>query len=71
MDFGITIPNYGPVARRDAITAIAGQAEALGFNLMAIADHIVIPKTWNSSIPIRRPGGSTPSMAATAWNRWR
>ena len=56
MDFGMTIPNYGPLARRDAIVAIAGQSEALGFNIMAIADHIVIPKTWNSFYPYSPTG---------------
>ena len=56
MDFGITIPNYGPLARRDAIAAIARQAEALGFGFMAIADHIVIPKTWNSFYPYSPTG---------------
>jgi len=56
MDFGMTIPNYGPLARRDAITAIAGQSEALGFSIMAIADHIVIPKTWNSFYPYSPTG---------------
>ena len=56
MDFGMTIPNYGPLARRDAIAAIARQAEALGFGMMAIADHIVIPKTWNSFYPYSPTG---------------
>ena len=56
MDFGTTIPNYGPLARRDAIVAIAGQSEALGFSMMAIADHIVIPKTWNSFYPYSPTG---------------
>ena len=56
MDFGMTIPNCGPLARRDSIAAIAGQAEALGFTVMAIADHIVIPKTWNSFYPYSPTG---------------
>ena len=56
MDFGMTIPNYGPLARRDAIAAIARQAETLGFSMMAIADHIVIPKTWSSFYPYSPTG---------------
>jgi probable F420-dependent oxidoreductase len=56
MDFGLTIPNYGPLARRDPIMAIAKQGEALGFNHMAIADHLVIPKKWNSFYPYSPTG---------------
>ncbi len=56
MEYGITIPNFGPLARREPITKIARQGEALGFTHMAIADHIVIPKTWNSFYPYSPTG---------------
>lgn len=56
MEFGITIPNYGPLAKRDEVMEIARQAEELGFGHIAIADHIVIPKTWNSFYPYSPTG---------------
>lgn len=56
MKFGMTIPNFGPLARREPIMAIARQGEALGFNLMAMADHLVIPKNWSSPYPYSASG---------------
>jgi probable F420-dependent oxidoreductase len=56
MDFGMTIPNSGPLARREPIMTIARQGEALGFNYMAMADHLVIPKSWNSRYPYSASG---------------
>ena len=56
MDFGITIPNYGPLARREEVMQIARQGEELGFGHIAIADHIVIPKIWNSFYPYSPTG---------------
>lgn len=56
MQFGLTIPNYGPLATRSAIKQIASQGEELGFSIFAIADHIVIPKSWQSPYPYSPTG---------------
>ena len=56
MNFGMTIPNYGLLAEAKAIKAISHQAEELGFNLMAIADHLVIPKRWKAVYPYSATG---------------
>lgn len=56
MQLGITIPPYGPLATGDSIRAIAEQGEALGFTLMAVPDHVVIPKQWAHRYPYTTSG---------------
>jgi len=56
MQLGITIPPFGPLAKPVAIRAIAEQGEALGFTLMAVADHVVIPKRWAHRYPYTTSG---------------
>ena len=54
MQFGMTIPARGPLAHAEAIAAIARRAEELGFQIMAIPDHIVIPKNWEPVYPYEK-----------------
>jgi probable F420-dependent oxidoreductase len=45
MRFGVTLPNFGMHAKKDAILKIAKTAEELGFDSLWVSDHIVIPKS--------------------------
>ena len=40
---GLNLPNYGPLGTRDAVTAIAERAEALGYASLWTSDHILLP----------------------------
>ena len=51
MEFGLSIPNRGPMATPEAIKALAAKAEESGFVRLAIPDHIVIPKSYASRYP--------------------
>ena len=59
MKYGAFLPHIGPLARGDVMTNIrmtAQTAEALGFDSVWTADHIVIPKQINSRYPYTASG---------------
>jgi len=58
MEFGFNIPNAGPLATPGAIRQIVERGEALGFTLIAIPDHIVIPRSFRPVYPYT-PTGET------------
>ncbi|MDA1188355.1 MAG: LLM class F420-dependent oxidoreductase [Chloroflexi bacterium] len=60
--FGVTIPTRGPLATRAGITTIAKKAEELGFDILSVSDHIVIPKGIASAYPYS-PTGEYPGDA--------
>lgn len=51
MDYGFSIPTRGVLATRDSVLALARRGEELGFNYLAIPDHIVIPRSISSPYP--------------------
>ena len=51
MKFGFYLPHHGPTAQPKALIRIAQQGDQLGFDSMVVGDHIVVPKTVNSSYP--------------------
>jgi probable F420-dependent oxidoreductase len=51
MDYGFSIPTRGTLATREGVLALARQGEDLGFNYLAIPDHIVIPRQIGSPYP--------------------
>ena len=51
MEFGLTIPNRGPLATPEAIRAVAAKAEESGFVRLAIPDLIVVPTSYASRYP--------------------
>ena len=56
MRYGFSVPNGGPLARADAIRAIAGKGENLGFDCVVAPDHIIIPKSIASPYPYSESG---------------
>ena len=51
MEFGLTIPNRGPMATPEAIRALAAKAEDSGFVRLAVPDLMVVPKSYASRYP--------------------
>ena len=51
MEFGFYVPTRGPMATRDGYASLAGRAEALGFDIIAVSDHVVIPSRIDSTYP--------------------
>jgi len=51
MDYGFSIPTRGALANREGVLALAKRGEELGFNYLAIPDHIVIPRRIASPYP--------------------
>jgi probable F420-dependent oxidoreductase len=45
MKIGVNLHNYGPFASKPAIDAIAERSEALGYDSIWTADHILVPRT--------------------------
>ncbi|MEK7215387.1 MAG: LLM class F420-dependent oxidoreductase [Chloroflexota bacterium] len=56
MHYGIPIPSRGSLATPAQIRAIASSAEAKGFDLITVADHIVIPHGIASKYPYSESG---------------
>lgn len=59
MKYGAFLPHIGPLAHGDVVTNIrmtAQTAEALGFDSVWAADHVVIPKQINSRYPYTATG---------------
>ncbi len=57
MQFGLSIPHRGPLARPDAIRALATEAEAQGYDVLTVSDHIVVPREISSTYPYSPDGG--------------
>ncbi len=57
MQFGLSVPHRGPLANPQAIRAIAESAEALGYDVLTISDHIVVPRQIESKYPYSPDGG--------------
>lgn len=63
MRFGFSVPNGGPLATPQGIRALAEKGEALGFDIVAAVDHVVIPKSIESIYPYSPSGKFTPASA--------
>jgi probable F420-dependent oxidoreductase len=51
MRYGFYLPTRGPAATSEALTAIVQRGEALGFDSVVVADHIVFPTVVRSRYP--------------------
>ncbi|MDW8120130.1 MAG: LLM class F420-dependent oxidoreductase [Chloroflexota bacterium] len=56
MEFGIAIPNMGPVASTALVEEAVSEAEQLGYASLWVSDHIVLPSRSASRYPYRAGG---------------
>ena len=65
MEFGFGVPTRGSLATPDSMAKLAKAGEEMGFGIVSISDHIVIPKTIASRYPYNESGefarGPTPA----------
>ena len=56
MNFGFYLPDSGPLATPDVITRLASAAEEMGYGILAVSDHIVMPTGIDSVYPYEEDG---------------
>jgi probable F420-dependent oxidoreductase len=56
MEIGLHLPEVGPLATRDGLTAFVQSAEDLGFDSVWVSDHVVVPHKIESRYPYSRDG---------------
>ena len=56
MQFGVSIPNRGPLATPETIREIATVAERLGYGYITVSDHIVVPRKIDPNYPYSETG---------------
>ncbi|MGE3537523.1 MAG: LLM class F420-dependent oxidoreductase [Candidatus Tectimicrobiota bacterium] len=56
MQFGFGLPTRGPMATPQNLATLARKGEELGFALLSISDHIIIPRTIASTYPYNETG---------------
>jgi probable F420-dependent oxidoreductase len=61
MRVGVTLPNYGPLASGENLIRLAQLAEALGFDSVWVADHLVVPVETASIYPFDARDAPTPA----------
>ena len=59
MDFGFRIPTRGPFANPADLATMARRGEELGFSILCVSDHVVIPNTIKSRYPYSEGGEFT------------
>ena len=56
MEFGFGVPSRGPMASLENIITLAQQGEQMGFDILTVSDHIVVPTTIDSIYPYNETG---------------
>ena len=56
MQIGFNLPNSGPLSDVAAMTQIAVQGEAMGFDYLTLTDHVVLPDTKVPGYPYSESG---------------
>ena len=57
MDYGFSVPNRGPMATPQDMAVLARRGEEMGFDIINVSDHIVIPRGIASRYPYSLSGG--------------
>jgi hypothetical protein len=53
MEYGFNIPTGGLPATPDAIATLVDRGEQMGFGLIAVSDHVIIPRARAESTAAR------------------
>ena len=56
MQYGVILPNVGPMARIDILAELAKEVEVRGFQGIFLSDHIALPTELQSAYPYRSDG---------------
>ena len=56
MEFGFSLPSRGPMATPEHIATLAHKGEEMGFGILAVSDHIIIPTRVQSTHPYSASG---------------
>lgn len=56
MQYGVILPNVGPMAEVDILARLSQRAESLGYGGVFLSDHIAIPTDLRSAYPYRSDG---------------
>ena len=56
MKYGFTLPGRGPFANADHLATLAKHGDELGYDTLHTGDHIVVPKTIDSTYPYTESG---------------
>ena len=59
MKYGFKIPSGGPLATPEAISTLAARGEEMGFGLVGVSDHVIIPRDIASRYPYSEDGRFT------------
>ncbi len=63
MEFGFGAPSRGPLASVENMVALAQKGEELGFEIVTVSDHIVVPNDIDSIYPYNETGEFTSSQS--------
>ena len=56
MKIGFSLPTRGPITSPDNMAKLVERAEELGFDLISVSDHVVIPRAIDSTYPYSATG---------------
>jgi probable F420-dependent oxidoreductase len=56
MDFGFGLPTRGPLSSPEHLVTLAQRGEEMGFDIISVSDHVVIPKRIDSRYPYSETG---------------
>lgn len=62
MEFGLSLPSRGPLAKPELIGRLVQKAEALRYSSVFVSDHVVLPTNSRSAYPYH-PAGEFPGGA--------
>ena len=63
MEFGFGAPSRGPLATVENMVDLARRGEGMGFEIVTVSDHIVVPNDINSIYPYNETGEFTSSQS--------
>jgi probable F420-dependent oxidoreductase len=63
VEFGVSLPSRGPLARPEFVLTIAAKAEALRYASIFVSDHVVLPVSSARSVYPYSPTGKLPGGA--------